>query len=120
MFIGLLGIALVGHAGMVTLLLAPFAFGRGVSEPSLQSLTTRFGDARIRGRLLGLNQSARSLALVFGPIWAGFAFAHISPQAVFSSAGGFVLIGVLLAILLLRSPLMVLQTHQHPERRGAD
>ena len=66
------GVASAESALVVTLLFAPFAFGRGVSEPSLQSLTTRFGDERTRGQLLGLYQSARSLALIFGPVWAGY------------------------------------------------
>jgi DHA1 family tetracycline resistance protein-like MFS transporter len=120
LFLGLVGIALVGRAWMVTLLLAPFAFGRGVSEPSLQALTTRFGEARIRGRLLGLNQSARSLALIFGPLWAGYAFERINPRAVFASAGGFVMIGIALAILLLRLPLPMLQTRRYSEHLEGD
>ena len=40
--IGLFGIALLTNAVLVTVLFAPFAFGRGLSEPSIQSLVTRF------------------------------------------------------------------------------
>jgi predicted MFS family arabinose efflux permease len=95
-------VALVDSAVLVTLLFAPFAFGQGVSQPSLQSLVTRFGTERTRGQLLGLNQSARSLALIFGPVWAGYAYEAISPRAVFLVGSGIVLVAVLCALLLLR------------------
>jgi MFS transporter, DHA1 family, tetracycline resistance protein len=120
LFIGLVGIALLGNAWMVTLLFAPFAFGRGVSEPSLQSLITRFGEAHIRGRLLGLSQSARSLALIFGPLWAGYAYERISPQAVFFSGGVFVSIALVLAVLLLGLPLPVVQPRGKTEQVSTD
>jgi predicted MFS family arabinose efflux permease len=97
-----LGITWVTNAILVTLLLAPFAFGRGVSEPSLQSLVTKFGSERHRGQLLGTYQSARSMALIVGPVWAGFAFENISPQAVFLVGGWLILIALVAAIFLLR------------------
>jgi DHA1 family tetracycline resistance protein-like MFS transporter len=100
-----LGVATIANAIVVTLLFAPFAFGRGVSEPSLQSLTTRFADERTRGQLLGLYQAARSLALIFGPVWAGYTFEAISPQAVFFVSGGLILVALLFALLLLREEL---------------
>jgi DHA1 family tetracycline resistance protein-like MFS transporter len=109
-----LGVASVESAVLVTLLFAPFAFGRGVSEPSLQSLSTRFGDKRTRGQLLGLYQSARSLALIFGPVWAGYAFEEISPQAVFWVASGLIVIALALSVLLLRQPLPALRGRTPP------
>lgn len=102
LLVAMLGISYFTQAVIVTLFLAPFAFGLGVSEPSLQSLTTRFGDQRSRGRLLGFYQSARSMALIFGPIWAGYAFEVISPQAVYMVGAVFVFVNLFLAGLLLR------------------
>lgn len=98
--IAFLGIVPATSAMVVTALFAPFAFGRGVSEPSLQSLVTRFGTERTRGELLGLYQSSRSLALIVGPIWAGFAFEVISPQAVFLVGSGIMGIAFLFALML--------------------
>jgi DHA1 family tetracycline resistance protein-like MFS transporter len=98
--LAMFGVAVMDNAIVVTLLFAPFAFGRGVSEPSLQSLVTRFGEQR--GQLLGLYQSARSLALIFGPIWAGYAFDAISPQSVFIVGGILVVIALFFALVLLR------------------
>ena len=94
LLVAFLAIVPVTNPIVFTALLVPLAFGRGVSEPSLQSLLTRFGNDRTRGQLLGIYQSTRSLALIFGPIWAGYVFQNISPQAVFVSGAG------LLAIML--------------------
>jgi MFS transporter, DHA1 family, tetracycline resistance protein len=113
-----IGVASVQSAILVTLLFAPFAFGRGVSEPSLQALTTRFGDKRTRGQLLGVYQSARSLALIFGPSGEGYAFDEISPRAVFWVAGGLILVGLVLATVLLTQTLPALRSQAQPEIAG--
>jgi DHA1 family tetracycline resistance protein-like MFS transporter len=105
LLISILGIGLVTNPIVVTMLLAPLSFGRGVSEPNLQSLTTRFGTNQTRGRLLGLYQSARSMALIFSPIWAGFAYDAISPQAVYFIGGGLFLVNLLFAFMLLQQAL---------------
>ncbi len=116
----MLGVALVANALVVTLLFAPFAFGRGVSEPSLQSLVTRFADERSRGQLLGLYQSARSLALIFGPVWAGYAFEAISPQSVFYVGAALILVALLLVVMLLRQSLPTPQVQLQAKRTGGD
>ena len=90
---------------LATAILAPWAFGRGVSEPTLQALVTRFGGEDTRGQLLGIYQSARSLALIFGPVWAGYAFEQISPSAVYVVAGFVMLVALLLILLLIRQEL---------------
>jgi DHA1 family tetracycline resistance protein-like MFS transporter len=115
-----IGVASTESAIVVTLLFAPFAFGRGVSEPSLQSLTTRFGDRRTRGQLLGVYQSARSLALIFGPVWAGYAFEEISPQSVFWVAGGLILVALVLSAILLGQALPPLRSPAQPEAASGD
>jgi len=100
LIIGLFGIAVLTNAILITVLFAPFAFGRGLSEPSIQSLVTRFQSVAKSGTLLGLYQSARSLALIVGPIWAGYAYEAISPRAVFV-VGGFIMISALVFSLIL-------------------
>jgi DHA1 family tetracycline resistance protein-like MFS transporter len=110
--LALLGISLVSTALLVTAMLAPFAFGQGVSEPSLQSLVTRFGIRRMRGQLLGLYQSSRSLALIIGPIWAGFAFQNIGPRTVFSVGAGLVLVALALALILRSQPIPEMGAHE--------
>lgn len=96
------GIGLVSGPILATAFMAPYAFGQGVSQPNLQSITTRLGTKRTKGQLLGYYQSSRSLALIIGPIWAGYAFDAIAPQAVYLLGGGAMVIAVVLAVRLLR------------------
>jgi len=107
----MLGISIVDTALLVTGLLAPFAFGQGISEPSLQSLVTRFGVRRMRGQLLGLYQSSRSLALIIGPIWAGYAFQNLGPRTVFSVGAGLIVVALILALALRSQPIPEMETH---------
>lgn len=120
LLVAAVGVASAENAIVVTLLQAPFAFGQGVSEPSLQSLVTRFGARRTGGQLLGLYQSARSLALIMGPVWAGYAFAQISPQAVFLITGGLILVAFFLGLLLLRQPIPTSRPELHLEQAAGD
>lgn len=103
--LALFGLAAATTALVATLFFAPFAFGFGVSEPSTQSLVTRFGSQRSRGYLLGLYQSARSLALIIGPIWAGYTYQNFSPAAVYSVGGTIMLVSFIGAIYLRRLPI---------------
>ncbi len=99
------GIALAANPFVVAALLGVYAFGQGVSEPSMQSLISRLGDRGRGGYLLGLYQSARSLALIFGPILAGYAYQNISPRTVFVAGGWVMLITFVASVLLLRLPI---------------
>lgn len=85
---------------LVTAMLGLFAFGLGASEPTMQALVSRLGTRRTSGYLLGLYQSARSLALIFGPILAGYAYEAISPRSVFF-AGGWLMVAALVFVLIL-------------------
>jgi len=107
LMVGFLGVANTTNAVLVTIFFAPYAIGQGVNEPSLQSLTTRFGTERTRGGLLGLYQSARSLALIFGPVWAGMVFEQVSPQAVFWVGAGLMVLAFFFALGLQRATIPV-------------
>ena len=88
LFIGsaFVAFALTLNPWVVTIFIAFFAFGRGIAQPSEQALVTRFGDKQTQGRMLGLFQSAFSLALAIAPFWNGFIYQQISPQAVWWGA----------------------------------
>jgi DHA1 family tetracycline resistance protein-like MFS transporter len=88
-----------------TIMFAPLAFGRAVSDPSLQSLVTRFGTDRTRGRLLGIYQSALSLGFIFGPIWGGWVLENVAPAAIFRIGGIIVIPAVILAYVIRTRPL---------------
>lgn len=99
------GLGLLENAWLVTAFLAPLAFGQGVSQPNLQALITLAGKDQSRGQMLGYYQSARSLALIIGPVLAGYAFEAISAQAVYQMAGVVSVLAVVLAVILLVQPL---------------
>jgi DHA1 family tetracycline resistance protein-like MFS transporter len=99
------GIGVVSNPILVTLFLAPFAFGQGVSQPNLQALVTRLGQDKSRGQMLGYYQSSRSLALILGPIWGGYVFEAISAKAVYQIGGLIMLVAIGLVLLLLRQEL---------------
>jgi DHA1 family tetracycline resistance protein-like MFS transporter len=100
----MLGVGAAAGPLVAMVALAPYAFGQGVTQPSLQSLMTRFGRRGTGGQLLGLYQSARSLALIFGPLWAGFAFEQIGPRWVFYGGAVLMALSTLLALLLVSMP----------------
>ena len=77
-----------------------FAFARGTSDPPLQSLVTRYGTEQNQGRLLGLYQSALSMGLIIGPMWAGFVFQNIAPAAVFRVGAAIVVFSIMASLLL--------------------
>jgi DHA1 family tetracycline resistance protein-like MFS transporter len=104
LFIAMLGVGLAVSPVLAAFAFAPYAFGQGVTQPSLQSLMTRHGARGTGGRLLGYYQATRSLALIFGPVWSGFAFAQISPRSVFLGGAGLMVIATILAVYLLRLP----------------
>ena len=102
LMLAFIGFSIVTQVWAVALIGPLVAFGNGVSQPSLQSLITRFGSQQDQGQLLGLYQSARSFALILGPIWAGFAFQAISPRAPYAIAVPLLGIAFFLGVALKR------------------
>ena len=82
--------------------LLPFVFGYGLIDPALQALIARFGQAATRGQLLGTYQSGLSLAYIVGPIWAGFVFERIAPQAVWWGTAVLFVPALILSLILVR------------------
>ena len=80
-----LGITLSRDPLAMALVLIPFSAANAVSQPSLQSLLSRFSPPEMRGRVLGAFQSSNSLTLVIGPILAGILLqldlAFLSPES---------------------------------------
>jgi MFS family permease len=100
--LGMLGVGMVESAFWAVVFFTPFAFGQGVTQPGLQSLITRFGIKGTGGRMLGLYQAARSLALILGPVWAGYAFEKAGPRSVYFIGALLSVVATLLAFNLLR------------------
>jgi len=57
------------------------------------------------GRLLGWFQAAFSLALILGPLWGGYVFDAVAPQAVYGVGAGLMVLALVLSIGMQRLPL---------------
>ncbi len=66
-----LGMAFSRNPLAMAIAFIPFAASNAISQPSLQSILTRFSPPEMRGRVLGAFQSSNSLTLVVGPMLAG-------------------------------------------------
>ena len=100
LMLAMFGVGTISTPLLAVVFLIPFAFGQGVIHPNLQALMTRFGVRGTGGQLLGVYQSSHSLALIFGPVWAGFVFEHIGPRSVYLFGSGIMLVATILALLL--------------------
>ncbi|MFV1859044.1 MAG: MFS transporter [Anaerolineales bacterium] len=65
------GIAFSRDPLTMALVFIPFAAANAISQPSLQSILSRFSPPEMRGRVLGAFQSSNSLTLVIGPVLTG-------------------------------------------------
>jgi MFS transporter, DHA1 family, tetracycline resistance protein len=85
--IGLIPMASVSTHAILFVALALVAIGYGFASPSIASLISKRTERRLQGEVLGINQSAQSLARIFGPIAAGFAYQTIGPTAAYVGGG---------------------------------
>ncbi len=108
--VAFLGAALTLNAYVFAAFAAPLAIGNALSQPSLQSIISRFSPPKMRGRVLGLFQSTNSLTLVFGPILAGLLlsadFPSLSPETTAAlplfAAAGLVTVAFFMSFKILR------------------
>jgi DHA1 family tetracycline resistance protein-like MFS transporter len=107
LMLAMFGVGSIATPFLAVVFFLPFAFGQGVIQPNLQALMTRFGVRSAGGQLLGVYQSSRSLALIFGPVWAGFAFEQIGPRSIFFFGSGIMVIATIFALLLIMKPLPI-------------
>jgi MFS transporter, DHA1 family, tetracycline resistance protein len=85
--IGLIPMAsLTSHAALYVLL-ALVAIGYGFASPAVASLISKRTERGLQGEVLGINQSALSLARILGPIAAGFAYQTFGPATAYVGAG---------------------------------
>jgi DHA1 family tetracycline resistance protein-like MFS transporter len=105
LMLAMFGVGFVATPLLAGIFFIPFAFGQGVIHPNLQALMTGFGGRGTGGRLLGVYQSSRSLALIFGPVWAGLAFEQIGPRSVYFIGSVIMMIAAILAFRLMLLPL---------------
>jgi MFS family permease len=57
--------------------------GYGLASPSIASLISRGTERHLQGEVLGVNQSAMSLARICGPLLAGLTYQALAPAAAY-------------------------------------
>jgi DHA1 family tetracycline resistance protein-like MFS transporter len=85
--IGLAPMASLSSHALLFVALALVAIGYGFASPSIASLISKRTESRLQGEVLGLNQSAQSLARICGPIAAGLAYQTFGPAAAYVGGG---------------------------------
>jgi MFS transporter, DHA1 family, tetracycline resistance protein len=100
LIVSAIGFGLATSAKTVVIPILTYALGYSIAWPSLQAMMTRFGSKETVGKLLGLFQSAFSLALILVPIAAGLILQNIGPRAVFYDGAWLMGLATVLAIIV--------------------
>jgi DHA1 family tetracycline resistance protein-like MFS transporter len=100
---GLLGLALASTLWAVLVATGLLAIGMGLLNPSLTSLVSREARADERGGIMGVSQSASSLARILGPAVAGAVFTGWGRNAPYY-LGALIMAGVVVMALRLPRP----------------
>ena len=101
--LGLFGLTLATALWGVLLASALLAIGMGMLSPSISSLISQQAGEGERGGVLGLSQSAQSLARIVGPAVAGALYGGLGRNAPYY-LGALLMIGVLWLALRLPRP----------------
>ena len=90
-------------AGIPTLMviLAFYALGQGLIQPSLTSLTSKLVEPDEVGGVMGIYQAFSSLARIIGPVWAEIAF-HTGSAWPFRSAAVAYALALAVAVVITR------------------
>ena len=108
--IGLLLVAVAEEWLVLVPALLVLTVGQGLASPTLSSLVAGRAPLERRGAVLGVTQSAGSLARVIGPTLGGVLFQHAGIPTPYLMGAGFVLLGlVLVSAALGREPVAVAQ-----------
>ena len=79
--VGLIVIPLVPGVACLLIGMAILAFGQGVCVPALLALVSKAGAASEQGEIMGMTQSASSLARIVGPLFAMGLVRAMNPAA---------------------------------------
>jgi DHA1 family tetracycline resistance protein-like MFS transporter len=96
--VGMIPLASSSSHVMLFILLAMVSLGYGFGSPSVASLISRRSERHQQGEVLGVNQSALSLARITGPIAAGFVYELIGPAAAYIGGGIVAIVALALTV----------------------
>ncbi|MBV9522774.1 MAG: MFS transporter [Alphaproteobacteria bacterium] len=114
--LGLLGIPFSSSLPIVLLASAFLAGGMGLTQPSINSLISRQAGAHEQGEVMGVAQSAGSLARILGPAIAGFLFGAYGRNAPYFAGAALMALVVALVRRFLRqeAPLLAPRPRRAP------
>jgi MFS transporter, DHA1 family, tetracycline resistance protein len=92
--IGMAPLASLSSHAKLLVLLALVAIGYGFASPAVASLISKRTETHLQGEVLGINQSALSLARICGPITGGAVYEMMGPPAAY-------IMGALIALAAL-------------------
>ncbi len=102
MALGLLLLPVPARAAWLALTLALLAIGSALHNPSLLALLSRLSSQASQGETIGVSRSCGALARIAGPLAGTWIFTTAGAAWPFWSAGGLMLVALLLAHDLLR------------------
>jgi DHA1 family tetracycline resistance protein-like MFS transporter len=114
---GLLGLTQARGLAGVLVTSTLLALGMGLLNPSVNSLLSRRARADNQGGILGVAQSASSLARIVGPAIAGALFGAEGRNAPYYLGTAIMLVVLVLAFGLLRDPPLKAAAGHAPEMR---
>jgi MFS transporter, DHA1 family, tetracycline resistance protein len=100
--LGLIGVPLSVSVPLLFVAMGLLAVGMGLLNPSINSLLSLRAGSDERGGIMGVAQSAASLARILGPLVAGFCFDALSRNAPYYVGAAVMASMVLLALRLPR------------------
>jgi MFS family permease len=81
MAVGYAAVALAASMWMLYLAITLLSVGNGIAIPTLTGTISKQASLSQQGAILGATQAISSLALIVGPVWAGFAFDYFGAIA---------------------------------------
>jgi DHA1 family tetracycline resistance protein-like MFS transporter len=117
LLLGLLGIPLASRVPYLYAATGLLSVGMAMAQPSINSLISRRAGAHQQGEVLGVSQSAGSLARVLGPLVAGFLFASFGRNVPYFGGAAVLACVVVLGRQLVRGaerPVLAPKTQSSP------
>ncbi len=103
MAFGLLVMSATPSFVVLMLGLTLIAFGNGTNNPSLSGYVSKSTNANVQGSVLGIYQSAGSLARVLGPVLAGLVYDRVGPRYPFIISAFIMFFSAILMSIISRS-----------------
>ena len=98
--VGLAGIAFSDEVWKLALFTTFLGLGVGMSNPSITGSISLLSDKEEQGGVMGVNQSLSAVARIIGPALGGWFYRDISIGSPFLVAGGLLMFGMFLGILV--------------------